>query len=76
MIERVLAGYVDTVSYVDMAKFIEVMERKRKALKIAPLQEEILGLIKKRLSKPPSKSPEFQHVIKTIPTSQKATVRN
>lgn len=53
IIERVLSGNISTISFVDMAKFLDLLEmRKSKGVKIEAIHSSIAELIKNKLTKP------------------------
>ncbi|CAD8169124.1 unnamed protein product [Paramecium octaurelia] len=69
IVERVLAGYQQSISYVDQAQFCELLSRKQKEKKtISPLHLQILGIIKRNLMKnqPPIKEQKVNYEVKRM----------
>ncbi|CAD8183908.1 unnamed protein product [Paramecium pentaurelia] len=69
IIERVLAGYLSSISYVDQAQFCELLQRKQKEKQfIQPLHLQILSKIKRNLIKkqPQIKEQKVNYEIKRM----------
>ncbi|CAK90042.1 unnamed protein product (macronuclear) [Paramecium tetraurelia] len=69
IVERVLAGYLLSISYVDQAQFCDLLSRKQKEKRtIQPLHLQILGIIKQNLMKnqPPIKEQKVNYEVKRM----------
>ncbi|CAD8090762.1 unnamed protein product [Paramecium primaurelia] len=69
IVERVLAGFLSSISFVDQAQFCELLQKKQKEKKlIQPLHQQILGTIKRNLLKnqTPIKDLKINYEIRTV----------